>query len=182
MTAIPAATFEGLFVRGLSVDAALRERLRRAGFDAASLQLTYPVSVWEACLATTREHLFAAMEPADADFVLGQKFNHGFLDTLVGSIIKVGLPLLGLKRVVARLPRTVPSAFPGSRVVVDELTEGQAKVTVSASPISADFARGVFVDAGRMVRQVVTTAVVRQTTTPALGHAFTISASWPTTR
>jgi uncharacterized protein (TIGR02265 family) len=180
--AIPAATFEGLFVRGLVVDEPLRQRLRHAGFDASTLQLSYPVTVWQTCVMAAREHCFGAMAHAEAEFLLGQKFNHGFLDTMVGSIIKVGLPLLGLKRVAARLPRTMPSAFPGVKVVVDELTDGLVRVSVSDSPISADFARGVFVDAGRMLRQQVTTAVDSQTSAPALGHAFTITAHWQVSR
>jgi uncharacterized protein (TIGR02265 family) len=175
---IPAATFEGLFVRGLAPQGAFREALVRAGFDAAHMQVSYPAPVWEACLEMARTHACAGLARAEADFQLGQKFNQGFFDTMVGSLIKIGMPLLGLKRVIARLPRTAPTAFPGVQVELASIDERSARVRFASSPISADFARGVFSDAARLSSTTALITVVSEQRVEGGGFAMELTAVW----
>jgi uncharacterized protein (TIGR02265 family) len=174
---LPASTFEGLFVRSLKPTGAFLADLGRAGFDPARMQSSYPFEVWDACLTVARTHALAGV--ADADFQLGRRFNQGFLDTVVGSIIKVGIPMLGLRRLIARLPRTVPTAFPGAEVTVLEAVDHRARVRLASSPINADFARGVFHDAAEMAGAVPSFDVSAVRFFPGVGHAFELGVTWP---
>jgi uncharacterized protein (TIGR02265 family) len=102
---IPSSVFEGLFQRGLDADARLTQALQAVGYDRRFPEMDYPVQVWKRCVAQARELVYGELNDEEAYRLLGRKLTQGFLDTLVGRVAAVALPMIGPAGVVSRLPR-----------------------------------------------------------------------------
>jgi uncharacterized protein (TIGR02265 family) len=104
---VPVSVMEGLFVRGLKVEGAMAERLASLGYDLRKPEVTYPISVYQRCISAARYELYSNMADEDAYRALGRKLADGFLETLVGKVVGVAMPMIGPARVVERIPRYV---------------------------------------------------------------------------
>ncbi|XXF81660.1 DUF2378 family protein [Myxococcaceae bacterium GXIMD 01537] len=102
---IPASVMEGMFVRGLHAEGKLAEGLLSLGYDIRKPELDYPVIVWQRCVNLARQELFAHLGDEEAYRLLGRKLVLGFMETLVGRMMAVALPMIGPARVIDRLPR-----------------------------------------------------------------------------
>lgn len=102
---IPSSVFEGLFVRGLEPNGALARALAAEGYDPKCPEMDYPVQVWKRCVALARDLVYGELSDTEAYRALGRKLTEGFVNTLVGRVAAVALPMIGAARVVERLPR-----------------------------------------------------------------------------
>jgi uncharacterized protein (TIGR02265 family) len=102
---IPSSVMEGLFVRGLKADGKLAEGLLSLGYDLKKPDLNYSVLTWQRCVNLARQELFGQMTDEEAYRLLGRKLVSGFLETIVGRVVAVAMPMIGPARVVDRLPR-----------------------------------------------------------------------------
>ena len=102
---IPVSVMEGLFVRGLHADGKLAEGLLSLGYDIRKPELNYPVLTYQRCVNLARQELFSHLSDEEAYRLLGRKLITGFLETLVGRVVAVAMPMIGPARVVDRLPR-----------------------------------------------------------------------------
>jgi uncharacterized protein (TIGR02265 family) len=127
---IEGSIFEGLFLRSLKPDGPFAEELSRAGFDVQRPQPRYRATVWNACVEIARQRTQAHLSPEEGRRALGRLTAEGFFSTLVGSVIGVGLPLLGAEMLIKRLPRLWNSGTIGPRMRVTQLgpREWQADV------------------------------------------------------
>ena len=139
---VPASMFEGLFVRALPADPAFHAALRAVGVDVAKLSPHYPVEVWQEAMAVARQHFHAGQPRAQADWQLGRVFAQGFLDTLVGRVIAVTMPMLGPARLVDRLPRHLATGRADMRATVEPLGETERTVRIEALHPMPDFMAG----------------------------------------
>lgn len=102
---VKSSVFEGMFTRALKPDAALREKLKVAGFDSDHVLDGYPRSVWRACVEVARQHLYADLSIPDGERKLGGHFVEGFFQTIVGRVMAVGFSAVGITRILQRIPR-----------------------------------------------------------------------------
>jgi uncharacterized protein (TIGR02265 family) len=102
---IPCSVFEGLFLRGLEREPRLLRALEAEGYDARVPEVEYPVLVWKRCVTVAREQLFSHLSDEEAYRTLGRKLTQGFMETFVGRVAAVALPMIGAGGVVSRLPR-----------------------------------------------------------------------------
>lgn len=120
---IPASVMEGLFVRGLHADGKLAEGLLSLGYDIRKPELNYPVLTYQRCVNLARQELFHHLSDEAAYRLLGRKLVTGFLETLVGRVVAVAMPMIGPARVVDRLPRYLAMM-------------GRGEMTVTMTPVS----------------------------------------------
>lgn len=111
--------FEGLFVRGLHVDAALQEKLRAKGFDLLKPQARYPVTVFEDCVDAAAQALYPQLSRREAWQAIGRRFIEGYFETLVGKLISVSMPFLSPKTFINRVPRFITTGLEGALVTVE---------------------------------------------------------------
>lgn len=95
--------FEALFDRRLKPTGTFAEELRFAGYDPATAVPTYPTEVWITCLEVTRRNLYPTLTPPDAYRRIGHEATEGFLETLVGKMVRVALPFMTPTTFVRRL-------------------------------------------------------------------------------
>ncbi len=151
--------FEGMFVRALQPQGAFLEELRGLGYDPQKPEPAYPTDVWIKSLEVAQRHRYPRLSPSQGLRQLGRDFVNGFLDTLVGKVIGVGLPLLGPVRALKRLPSYVTTTR--TDVTVEVVVEGDRRVRMRVAdpfPIPEFFAGIVEVGLERAgVKAAVTT-------------------------
>ena len=104
---VPVSVMEGLFVRGIKADGGLIERLRALGYDPRRPEVTYPITTYQKCISAARYELYPHLSDEEAYRTLGRTLANGFLETLVGKVVGVAMPMIGPARVVERIPRYV---------------------------------------------------------------------------
>ncbi|QSQ24596.1 DUF2378 family protein [Pyxidicoccus parkwayensis] len=139
---VPASMVEGLFVRALPADPDFHAALRAVGVDVEKLLPHYPVEVWQEAMAVARQHFHAGQPRPQADWQLGRAFARGFLETLVGRVIAVTLPMLGPARLVERIPRHLTMGRADMRATVEPLGERERQVRIEARHPLPDFMAG----------------------------------------
>jgi uncharacterized protein (TIGR02265 family) len=102
---IPVSVMEGLFVRGLKAEGKLAERLLSFGYDLKKPEVSYSVLTYQRCVNAARQEVFGNLSDEEAYRLLGRKLVDGFLETLVGKVVAVAMPMIGPGRVLERLPR-----------------------------------------------------------------------------
>ena len=102
---IPVSVMEGLFVRGLKAEGRLAERLLSYGYDIKKPEVSYSVLTYQRCVNAARHEMYGHLGDEEAYRILGRKMIDGFLETLVGKVIAVAMPMIGPARVLERLPR-----------------------------------------------------------------------------
>lgn len=139
---VPASMFEGLFVRALPADPDFHAALRAVRVDVAKLLPHYPVEVWQEAMAVARQHFHPGQSRAQADWQLGRAFARGFMETLVGRVIAVTMPMLGPARLVERLPRHLATGRADMRATVEATGESARRVRIEALHPMPDFMAG----------------------------------------
>ncbi len=116
-----AQTVEGLLRALGPMDEPDRARFRAIGFDPAQpLEPAYPVEQYVAMQRVAVE-VFAPEVPFAVGIeALGRRFVDGYAETFMGKAVLVGLRLLGPKRALERLSRTLAT---GSTFFQTKLTE-----------------------------------------------------------
>lgn len=117
------AAFEGLFQRTLKAEGPFKQELRVAGYDMDAPKAIYPTEVWNRCIDVALRHVTPGKKREEALRELGRVLIDGFFQTIVGSVIAVGLPMLGPERVVQRLPRYITSTSLGVKMTMEKLGE-----------------------------------------------------------
>lgn len=126
---IPASVMEGLFVRGLHADDKLAEGLLGLGYDIRKPELNYSVLTWQRGVNLARQELLGHLGDDEAYRLLGRKLVTGFLETLVGRVVAVAMPMIGPARVVDRLPRYLAMMGRGDlEVTMTPVTERSRRV------------------------------------------------------
>jgi uncharacterized protein (TIGR02265 family) len=140
---IPASVLEGLFVRGLHAEGRLAEGLLSLGYDMRKPDLNYSVLTWQRCVNLARQELFGQLSDEEAYRLLGRKLVTGFLETLVGRVVAVAMPMIGPARVVDRLPRYLAMMGRGElEVTIAPVGERARRVHVPDRYNRPDFVAG----------------------------------------
>ncbi|QRK04162.1 DUF2378 family protein [Archangium violaceum] len=96
--------FEGLFIRSLQASGAFADALRECGFDPRKPKAIYPIEVWNAALEVAWRYCYPGKDRESAYREMGRKLGEGFLQTWMGKVVDMGLPMLGPDRLFARIP------------------------------------------------------------------------------
>ncbi len=109
-----ASLFEGIFGE-LKPTGAFANELAAAGWDPGRPQLSYPQSVFEACLHVAARHCYPLLPEKNAMFELGRVFTRGFGRTAVGKIALAVVPALSPGLLIDYLPKIIRLTASGSR-------------------------------------------------------------------
>jgi uncharacterized protein (TIGR02265 family) len=127
---------EGL-IRALGdrLDERAHQRFAEIGIPLrGKLQPAYPREVWLKA-GQLASQLLSPHLPADQQkVVLGRRFVHGFGETIVGKALLAAMRVLGPKRALLRLERSLRTGNNYSTVTLRELGEGQLELEVSDAP------------------------------------------------
>ncbi len=146
------ALFEGLFGRGLTVDATLDGVLRQHGYDTKKLLDRYPGPVFAACVEAARAHLHGDVPVEEGLRALGRAFVGGFRQTILGAVATTALPILGPARFLPRVPGRFATVRPDASVSVEVTSPSTARLTfVDPLPLGGFFA-GVIEGALRLAK------------------------------
>lgn len=96
--------FEGLFIRSLQASGAFADALRECGFDPLQPRAIYPIEVWNAALEVAWRHRYPGWTREAAYHEMGRQLGAGFLQTWMGKVVDMGLPMIGPERLIARIP------------------------------------------------------------------------------
>lgn len=154
---VTSALFEGLFVRGLQVDEDFARELVAVGFDPRKMRPEYPVEVWVACLEVAWRRRFPALERLAAFEQLGYELTQGYLDTIVGNLVRVALPLLPPRPLLTRTPLFLSGGLTGVKATVAFPGEKHGVLTLEgphagSAHVLAGVARKVFELQGQEAR------------------------------
>lgn len=94
--------FEALFDRRLRPEGAFAAELREAGYDQTRAVQRYPTEVWTRCLEIARRHRWPDAPRPEAYRQLGREFTLGYLETPVGRLVGVALPLMSPRSLLER--------------------------------------------------------------------------------
>jgi uncharacterized protein (TIGR02265 family) len=157
-----AILFEGLFVHGLPRDELLEAQLREVGFDREDLLPQYPLKLFRQCLDLACRHFYPGLTVEEGKRRLGQQFAQGFLQTVLGRVVSVSLPLLGPVRFLKKFPEHL--AFDSSPIVVNvvQVSERQFRMEFRTGVgLSPHFLRGLLEEGLRMARSTPTVRVAQ---------------------
>lgn len=107
------ASLEGLFHRGLggAPNPALRDELKRLGIDLSKkLPPAVTRETWYRALAVTARHTFPTLEERAGLRELGVVLMKGVEETFMGRTMAPVVRLLGVKRLLDRLPKNMRSS------------------------------------------------------------------------
>ncbi|PTL77790.1 DUF2378 family protein [Vitiosangium sp. GDMCC 1.1324] len=96
--------FEGLFIRSLKAGGAFADSLKACGYDLREPKALYPIEVWNAALEVAWRHCYPGWDRESAYRELGLQLCAGFLQTWMGKVVDMSLPMLGPDRLIARIP------------------------------------------------------------------------------
>ncbi len=102
---VPAAVFEGLFVRGLKAEGRLAQELEALGYHMKKPEMDYPIALWQRAVTVARQVVYAGLGEEDAHRQLGRQLVTGFAETLIGRVAAVALPMIGPASALERMPR-----------------------------------------------------------------------------
>lgn len=167
--------FEAAFVKPFEpLDDAFLAALREAGFDPHNMQVSYPNTVFNACLGVTHRMKLPAMAPEKAYWELGRRMARGFADTLLGKVVVTGFALLGPMRLLRRYPSTLKMDDTDMQMSFEELGKQHAVLHATyGAPMHPEFAAGML-EAGlemTKVKPIVTLKNLRP-------GAFDIDVTW----
>lgn len=141
---ISGAMFEALFLRGMAVDAVLRERLFAAGVDLELIRAKYPAVLFRKCVELAAVYAIPNLPYDEAMRALGRTLVSGFLQTVAGRVIGLGLPFLGPARYLAEFPERATLENPDLRITGEPEGERRFRLRFEADEtVSADFMAGV---------------------------------------
>jgi uncharacterized protein (TIGR02265 family) len=122
----------------------LRAKVKAAGIDAdAKLLPAYTKDVW------VRVVEVVATGVGHSHRELGAAITHGFAGTAMGIVMKPAVVLMGVRRVLNRLPRFLSMSNNFLKVQVHEAGAAALRVEVSHAVPSADFLAGCIEEMAR---------------------------------
>lgn len=136
---------EGLF-KGLGdkLTPALKAKVRAVGIDLDKKLLPgYPKEVWVRAVDVVARELSEAGDLAAARRQLGHHITHGFSQGTLGKVMAPGIRLMGVRRVLQRLPKTLTMSNNFLKVSVTELGPNSVRVEMNEAVPSAEFLCGV---------------------------------------
>lgn len=137
------SNFEAMFSRALQPDAAFKAELRAAGFDLDAPKPRYPTPVWHACLEIARRRTFPDLPPEQGFHRLGLLYMQGLWQTILGKMFSAAMPLLGLDRSMARVPKMWKASQPNMDITTTKIADGDWRVTLREEGMLADFCAGL---------------------------------------
>ena len=141
--------FEGLFVKALTPDLALRAKLKHIGYDIDHQLATYPAAVWDEALRVTAAYIYPNLADRTGMRKLGEVFMVGFFETFVGRLIGVALPLIGGDGLLKRAPRYWASGSVVAKLETTREAPGRWRLKMADPTPHPDFDAGVFEEALR---------------------------------
>ncbi len=139
--------FEALFERVLKPTGAFADELRRIGYDPAKTLAKYPTRVWLEAVEIACRFAFPGLARPQAMRRVGRTVVEGFLGTLVGKVIGVGIPLIGPERAIMRLPTYISAGRKDLEIEVTMEAKRRARVVVVDAFAVPEFMAGV-IEAG----------------------------------
>jgi uncharacterized protein (TIGR02265 family) len=136
---------ESLF-RGLGdrLTPELKSKVRAAGIDLEKKLLpAYPKSLWVRAVDVVAHELSAGGDLAAARRQLGHDISSGFAEGTLGKLMAPGVRFMGVKRVLARLPKQLGMSNNFLRVTVTDTGTHSVRVEVNEAVPSAEFLCGV---------------------------------------
>lgn len=153
------ANFEGLFTRALDPDPGFADELRSAGFDLSHPEPRYPTRIWHACLEIARRRTFPALSRDEGFRRLGHLYIEGFFETILGKVIAVAMPILGVQRTIPRIPRMWKSAQPTMQIDLQKSGEKEWTLSLREPGMLPDFCAGLIEAAATPTREKVAVEV-----------------------
>ena len=141
--------FEATFIKPFEpLDDAFVAALRQAGFDPHNMQVSYPNSVFNACLDAAHRTKLPTLTPEKAYWALGRGMTRGFAQTLLGKVVVTGFSLLGPMRLLRKYPSTLSMDDTDVRMTFEEKGKQHAVLHVTyGAPTRPEFTAGI-VEAG----------------------------------
>lgn len=120
------ATVEGLIrAMGDKLNDAANKRFEALGMPLkGKLQPTYPRPLWIKVCLLAGEIMFPNLPPEQQRVHLGRRFISGYGETLVGKTLLTAMKLLGPRRSLERLQRSLQTGNSYTRVTLRETPEG----------------------------------------------------------
>jgi uncharacterized protein (TIGR02265 family) len=166
--------FEGLFIRSLHASGAFADALRACGFDVSRPRALYPIEVWNASLEVAWHHCYPGLDRESAYHELGRHLAQGFLQTRMGKVVEMGLPMLGPERLVTRIPSLCALDTYRYDVRVEQLGWRHYRVSFRDDPdAKPDLMAGLFEAGLRRASSTLTATVTRRD-----GRDFDIDLRW----
>lgn len=133
--------FKGL---GEKVTPALKEKVRAVGIDLDRKLLPgYPKEVWVRAVDVVARELSSGGDLHAARRQLGHHITLGFSEGMLGKLMAPGVRLMGVRRVLQRLPKTLSMSNNFMRAAVTELSPNSVRVEMNEAVPSAEFLCGV---------------------------------------
>ncbi|MEW5741272.1 MAG: DUF2378 family protein [Myxococcota bacterium] len=135
------ALFRGL---GERVTPELKADVRALGIDLDKKLLPgYPKDVWVRVVDAVARALSRDDDLPTARRALGHAITNGFADTTLGKLMAPGIRLMGVRRMLARLPRTLTMSNNFLKVSVAEIGPASMRVEMNEAVPSPEFLCGV---------------------------------------
>jgi len=127
----------------------LEARVKALGIDPGKKLLpAYPREVWVRVVDVIAREL-GGPDPAQAHRALGAAITHGFAETTLGIVMKPAVLLMGVRRLLLRLPKNLTMSNNFLKVTVEEPAAGALRVRLSHDVPSADFLCGLIEEMAR---------------------------------
>jgi uncharacterized protein (TIGR02265 family) len=136
---------ESLF-RGLGdrITPPLRGRIKQLGIDLdAKLLPAYPRDVWVRIVDEVARELGGAADLGAARKELGHAISRGFAASTMGKLMAPGVRLMGVRRMLLRLPKSLTLSNNFMQVTATQVAERSVRVEMNDPVPSAEFLAGV---------------------------------------
>ncbi|MFT3712094.1 MAG: DUF2378 family protein [Archangium sp.] len=122
----------------------LRLRVRKLGIDLDQKLLPgYPKDVWVRVVDEVAREFSANSDLAAARKELGHAISRGFADSTMGKLMAPGVRLMGVRRMLLRLPKSLTMSNNFMRVAVTQTGSNLVRVEMNEPVPSSEFLAGV---------------------------------------
>lgn len=129
---------------GARLTPALKDKVRAAGIDLDKKLLpAYPKELWVRVVDVVAHELSAGRDLPAARRQLGHAIASGFSEGAVGKLMAPGVRLMGVRRMLLRLPRSLTMSNNFLRVAVTETGPHAMRVELNEAVPSPEFLCGV---------------------------------------
>ena len=133
--------FKGL---GDRLTPSLKDKVRAAGIDLdRKLLPAYPKEVWIRAVDVVARELSVNGDASACSRQLGHDITNGFAESLLGKTMAPGVRLMGVRRVLLRLPKMLTMSNNFLKVAVVESPGNSVRVVVNEAVPSAEFLCGI---------------------------------------
>lgn len=127
------SVIEGLFLKGLHgrVPAALKSELKALGINLdGKLPPAVAREAWYAALKATARHVYPQLSTSQAMREIGRAMMAGTEETLFGKAMAPAVRMMGAKRILLRVPKSMKSSTNFANAAVIELPDGRLQLDV----------------------------------------------------